>query len=103
MLMLLPLIFLVIVLLVMVLIVFQPLLLRLQRHRIAQRPFPEQWLRIINRNVAIYHHLDRDRQRELQGHLQIFLKEKQFIGCLGLVVTEEMRVTIAAIACFFTV
>ncbi|MFZ4558483.1 MAG: zinc-dependent peptidase, partial [Pseudanabaena sp.] len=37
---------------------------------------------------------------ELLGHIQIFLKEKQFIGCLGLVVTEEMRVTIAAIACF---
>lgn len=95
-----PLIFLVIVSLVMVLIIFQPLLLQLQRNRISSRSFPKQWLGIINRNVAIYHHLDRDRQRELQGHVQIFLKEKQFIGCLGLVVTEEMRVTIAAIACF---
>ena len=94
-----PLLFLVILGLVMLLIIVQPLLLQLQRDRLVQRPFPEQWLAIVKRNVAIYAHLDRDQQRELQGHIQIFLKEKQFIGCLGLLVTEEIRVTIAAIAC----
>jgi Mlc titration factor MtfA (ptsG expression regulator) len=31
--------------------------------------------------------------------MQVFLEEKAFIGCDGLTVTEEMRVTIAAQAC----
>jgi hypothetical protein len=47
----------------------------------------------------MYAHLSPDQRRQLQGHIQVFLAEKQFIGCAGLQVTEEMRVTIAAIAC----
>lgn len=38
-------------------------------------------------------------QRELEGHVQVFLKEKNFEGCGGLIVTEEMKVCIAAQAC----
>lgn len=94
-----PLVFLVTIGLIILWIIFQPVILAFQRKRIAQQPFPERWLVIITRNVAIYHYLNPDQQNELQGHIQIFLKEKQFIGCLGLPVTEEMKVTIAAIAC----
>jgi Mlc titration factor MtfA (ptsG expression regulator) len=36
---------------------------------------------------------------QLQQHMQVFLEEKAFIGCDGLQVTNEMRVTIAAQAC----
>jgi Mlc titration factor MtfA (ptsG expression regulator) len=35
----------------------------------------------------------------LLGHMQVFLAEKSFIGCQGLVVNDVMRVTIAAQAC----
>ena len=35
----------------------------------------------------------------MKKHIQVFLAEKDFIGCDGLVVTDEMRVTIAALAC----
>jgi Mlc titration factor MtfA (ptsG expression regulator) len=35
-------------------------------------------------------------QRELEGHVQVFLAEKSFEGCGGLEVTNERRVTIAA-------
>ncbi len=38
-------------------------------------------------------------RRELEGHIQIFLAEKQFEGCGGLELTEEMKVCIAAHAC----
>jgi Mlc titration factor MtfA (ptsG expression regulator) len=38
-------------------------------------------------------------QRELEGHIQVFLGEKYFEGCGGLVVTDEIKVTIAAQAC----
>jgi Mlc titration factor MtfA (ptsG expression regulator) len=38
-------------------------------------------------------------QRQLQRLVKQFLHEKTFVGCAGLDVTEEMRVTIAAQAC----
>ena len=46
-----------------------------------------------------FRRLPADLQRQLKGHIQVFLAEKDFIGCDGLVVTDEMRVTIAALAC----
>ena len=36
---------------------------------------------------------------ELLGHIQVFLAEKRFEGCAGFVITDEVRVTIAAQAC----
>jgi Mlc titration factor MtfA (ptsG expression regulator) len=41
---------------------------------------------------------DADRQ-ELEGLIRIFLAEKSFEGCGGLVITDEIRLTIAAQAC----
>jgi Mlc titration factor MtfA (ptsG expression regulator) len=35
----------------------------------------------------------------LEGHIQIFLAEKEFKGCAGLEITDEVKVTIAANAC----
>ncbi len=57
------------------------------------------WLDIIHNNVPIYNHLPEADQRELQGHIQVFLAEKVFEGCGGLELTEEIKVTIAAQAC----
>ena len=36
---------------------------------------------------------------QLKKHIQVFVAEKTFIGCDGLAVTDDMRVTIAAQAC----
>jgi Mlc titration factor MtfA (ptsG expression regulator) len=38
-------------------------------------------------------------QARLRERIQIFVGEKSFVGCDGLAVTDEMRVTIAAQAC----
>ncbi len=62
-------------------------------------PFPENWIEIINRRLPVYAHMPEDLQEELHNHVRVFLWHKQFIGCAGLEVTEEMRVTIAACAC----
>ncbi len=35
-------------------------------------------------------------QEQLRRRIQVFLAEKQVVGCGGLVVTDEMRVTVAA-------
>jgi Mlc titration factor MtfA (ptsG expression regulator) len=40
-----------------------------------------------------------DLQLQLKQHIQVFLAEKAFIGCDGLKITDEVRVTIAAQAC----
>ena len=60
---------------------------------------PTSWLDIIKKNVPIFNRLPQADQRELQGHIQVFLAEKYFEGCGGLELTEEIKVTIAAQAC----
>lgn len=72
---------------------------RRRRERLRGQPFPDTWQRILERRVPAYRRLPPDLRRQLQGHLHVFLAEKDFIGCDGLVVTEEMRVIIGALAC----
>ena len=70
-----------------------------RRKRLRSQSFPDSWLVIIKQNVAIYDRLPQADQRELQGHIQVFLAEKDFEGCGGLELTDEIKVTIAAQAC----
>ncbi|MEG3437864.1 M90 family metallopeptidase [Pannus brasiliensis CCIBt3594] len=92
-------IFLSLVTLVLFAIVFYPRFIAWRRERIRCRPFPDRWRSIVERNVPLYSRFPRLRREQLQGHIQVFLAEKQFIPCGGLTVNEEMRVTVAAIAC----
>ncbi len=80
-------------------ILVNPLLIKWQRNSLKRRPFPPLWNAIIENNIPIYNCLAPDERRRLQGHIQVFLASKQFIGCQGLQVTEEMKVIIAAVAC----
>lgn len=70
-----------------------------RRRRWRSQPLPIQWIEIIDRNVPYYQHLSPDERNELQGHIHVFLNEKNFEGCQGLEITDEIRVTIAAQAC----
>jgi len=70
-----------------------------RRKRLAGRPFPDEWLAMIERNVPFYRRLPPEDQKELQQHILIFTAEKRFEGCGGLEITDEMKVTIAAQAC----
>ncbi|NLW50230.1 MAG: zinc-dependent peptidase [Candidatus Brocadiaceae bacterium] len=70
-----------------------------RREKLRQEAFPDDWLRILERNVAFYGRLTPEDRRELQGHILVFVAEKEFEGCGGLEITDEMRVTIAAQAC----
>lgn len=62
-------------------------------------PFPAEWSRLIDVRVPIARALPPEDRRELEELVQVFLEEKTFEGAQGLVVTDEMRVTIAAQAC----
>jgi Mlc titration factor MtfA (ptsG expression regulator) len=70
-----------------------------RRRQLRAQPFPEEWLKIINRNVGFFRRLPSADQTELLGHIQVFLAEKRFEGCAGLELSDEMVVTIAAQAC----
>jgi Mlc titration factor MtfA (ptsG expression regulator) len=77
----------------------QPRLAVWRRARVRRQPFPAGWRRILKRRVPVFRRLPVDLQLQLKKHMQVFLAEKPFIGCAGLQVTDEMRVTIAAQAC----
>lgn len=70
-----------------------------KRKKILSRPFPQEWLKIIETNVAYYNRLSEEDKKELQQHILIFVAEKNFEGCGGLEITEEIKITIAAQAC----
>ncbi|MDP3821101.1 MAG: zinc-dependent peptidase [Burkholderiales bacterium] len=77
----------------------EPLFAEWRRQRIRRQPFPPEWRQILRQRWPYFHTMPADLQLQLKKHVQVFLAEKAFIGCNGLVVTDEMRVTIAAQAC----
>ena len=72
---------------------------RYQRQKIMAQPFKAAWRDILKQRLPYFRALPADLQLQLKKHIQVFIAEKQFIGCDGLTVTDEMRVTIAAQAC----
>ena len=70
-----------------------------QRAKLKAAAFPARWRRILESHFPIYARLPEADRKELQGHIQVFLAEKQFEGCGGLELTEDMKVFIAAQAC----
>ena len=80
-------------------LVGEPAFLRWRRGRSASRPFPAPWRSVLQRRVPYVKQLPVDLQLQLKRRIQVFLAEKPFIGCAGLKITDEVRVTIAAQAC----
>ena len=76
-----------------------PLFTELRRRRVRRQPFPAAWREILRAHVPYFRAMPADLQLQLKKHIQVFLAEKVFIGCGGLVITETMRVAIAAQAC----
>ena len=70
-----------------------------RRKRLITQSFPSEWLKILRQRVPYYGLLTHKEQKELRDDIRIFLSEKQFEGCGGLEITDEIRVTIAAQAC----
>jgi hypothetical protein len=74
-----------------------PTLARLWRRRlVARRPFPAAWRDIVRRRVPLLRDLPAAQQLRLKRHVQVLLAEVPFVGCAGLEVDDEVRVTIAA-------
>ena len=70
--------------------------LRTRRRRaILTRPFPAAWLDVLRRNVRQTAWLDEAHAERHRALTAVFVAEKRFEGCLGLEITDEIRVTIA--------
>ncbi|MEY2920119.1 MAG: hypothetical protein RL261_1424 [Pseudomonadota bacterium] len=77
-----------------------PPLLRNRRRRLAfGQALPGAMRAAIARNVPVTSSLPPDLSRRLDGLVISFLAEKQFVGCNGLEISDEIRATIAAQAC----
>ncbi len=70
-----------------------------RRARLRAATFPDTWEEALRRHVPYFRKLPEVLQQRLRGHIQVFLAEKHFEGCGGLVLTDHMRLSIAAHAC----
>jgi Mlc titration factor MtfA (ptsG expression regulator) len=70
-----------------------------RREKLRGTPLSAEQRAVVLRNVAYVARLSAADQRELEGHVQVFLAEKSFEGCGGLAMTDEIKLTIAAQAC----
>lgn len=70
-----------------------------RRKKMGEAPFPAEWEEIIRKNFAYYNLLEDAELARLRRSIQIFVAEKNWEGCGGLELTDDIRVTIAAQAC----
>jgi len=90
----------VITIVVILLVLF---VIKLQRKRLRESlklvDFNPAWVMILQNNLALYNKLPDLLKKKLHGLINIFLHEKTFSGYNGLIITDEIKVTIAAQAC----
>lgn len=72
---------------------------RLRRRQIINESFPREWEDILERRLSVYSKLPAALQQQLRDLIKVFIRDKTFVGCADLEVTEEMKVVIAAQAC----
>ena len=70
-----------------------------RRKELGEQPFPAAWSQIIDRDVPYCRCLHPDERERLEALIAVFIGEKRFEGCAGMVVTDEVKVMIAAQAC----
>jgi len=75
------------------------ILAKKQRLKLLKMPLKPEFEKILLKNIPPYKRLSEKMRKELQGLVNIFLYEKEFEGCGGLELTDEMRITIAGEAC----
>lgn len=89
-------VFLIVSLTIVLMVFFYP---NLKQKRLLRSPFPAQWLATIKEFLPFYSRMSSAEQQQLKQMVQLFIAEKQFFGCEGQVVTDEVKLVIAAQAC----
>ena len=67
--------------------------------RILKHPFPSHWQIIVERRLPFLHKLAEAEKKQLLDMIKLFVAKKNFYGCGGLEINDDIRVTIAAEAC----
>jgi Mlc titration factor MtfA (ptsG expression regulator) len=67
-----------------------------RRQKLIARPFPSAWEDVLRTNVHSYGQLAEREQARVRDYLRVFIAEKNWEGCRGFSVTDEVKVTIAA-------
>jgi Mlc titration factor MtfA (ptsG expression regulator) len=70
-----------------------------RRRQLYKSDFPQEWIDILTTGFALYSFLPIELRRQLHGHINIFLYEKNFVGYQGIEINDTIRVVIAAQAC----
>lgn len=76
---------------------------RWRERRLRDTPFPDSWRGYLECGLPVYTSLSSEEQFRLQQLIKRFIEDKDFYGCDGLTITDEIRVTIAAEACLLLV
>ena len=69
-----------------------------RRQKLLAEPFPDWWEAILRRNVGHYAHLSDSERSRLRDTLRVLIAEKSWEGCGGQHITDEIKITIAAVA-----
>lgn len=67
-----------------------------RRRKLLDDPFPPWWEAILTRNVGHYPLLSPDEQAAMRDVTRILVAEKNWVGCGGMMITEEVKITVAA-------
>lgn len=73
-----------------------------RRRRLLAEPWPSEWESHLCDNVWQYSLLDTTRQQRVRDFVHVMLQEKDWAGGNRLIVTDEMRVSIAGQAALLT-
>ena len=60
---------------------------------------PTEYKKLLNKRLPVYQYLPEALKQQLHQQILRFLYTKHFIGCNGLIITDEIQVVIAAEAC----
>ena len=72
---------------------------RRRRVKRIHEPFPDHWRKLLHRSLPLYRRMPAELRLRLEPRVREFLLDVDFIGCQGLLVTDEMRLVIATQAC----
>lgn len=73
-----------------------------RRMKLLAEPCAETWWGTVKRNFALFSTLTTEEQNRLFNDARIFAAEKNWEACGGQELTDEVKLTIAAQACFLT-
>lgn len=76
---------------------------RQRRRRLIAQVFPDAWRQFLATNFAQYAWLTEEERQRLHGLAQVLVAEKNWEGCNGLTMTDEIRVTIAGQAALLAI